>query len=91
LNTEKILVDKYFYKDNPSEVAACVNVTIFSSKGEIIDEIVVCEESEEKQTYKLLTALHSKIETQVCKVHEEQLTRIIDNITQSLEQLMPAR
>jgi hypothetical protein len=78
-------VDKYFAQVKGSELAACLNLSIFE-KDNLLSEIVICKAFEDRKAdYNLLNGLYTKVEALVSGPGNNSEISALASITQSLQ------
>jgi hypothetical protein len=82
---QKLLIDKY-YSLAENQTITCVNLTIFKSNDEIIDEIVLCRAVDVVENYDLLENLYKEVEMQYYKEKGKNIPPVLTHITESLQQ-----
>ena len=82
---QKLQIDKY-YSLAENQTITCVNLTIFKSNDEIIDEIVLCRAVDSVENYDLLENLYNEVEIQYNKEIGKNIPPVLTHITESLQQ-----
>lgn len=78
-------VDKYFAGDHND---ACLNLSAYDKKGDLVLEVVVCRGIEgQLEDYEFLSTLYSGVEHQVYDGNIPQVIPVVNSITQSLQQV----
>lgn len=82
----KLLLDKYYASIDGSQIP-CINMTSFNTNGKIIDEIVLCNTSPEKEEYSLLERLYSTVSDSFSEKEMNLASPILSEITESFQRL----
>lgn len=82
----KILLDKYYAYSDGSQIP-CINMTSFNTNGKIIDEMVLCNTSIEKEEYGLLEKLYNTVFNLFGEKENSVAYPILSEITESFQKL----
>ncbi|MCP9753407.1 hypothetical protein [Ferruginibacter sp. HRS2-29] len=86
-DNSKMLLDKYFAQEEDKEIP-CLNFSIFTGEGKLVDEIVRCDSSDETEEYNILRDLYFTVDEIVSTEENKKSAPIINGITESLHKMI---